>query len=690
MGRTYNGRAVTSASRRPSRRSTRDSGARHVWVALLTLPLVLALPTVAGAQEEELAAPASIRLLSQTPAATPKRPMQLTVAITNSGERPLEDLVVALWIYNPARSRSAYQAGLEDEPPTEPLVVDPFPQRSSLGPGETREFSITHKLPELEARGENALYPVKVQVESNGVAVGALRTSIVFIQERPLVPLNVSLTFVLDAPIRFRPDGVLLEPTIEQQLAPGGRLETIVGALERRPVRATLVVSPLLVEALEQMQDGYRIIDASGERTVPDRDPEALRAGEMLERLRALSLNTAIETLALPYASPSIPALVRSGLTDDLEQQIAHGRKVLEEVLGAPIEGAILYPPGSSITTDSLDLLPEDIESLILGADMLRPLPDLNLSPPATALVGGSHSAVVPDAGAAAYLEPGDDPRLQAQHAIGELSAIYFEEPSILRGAALLIDEETHPSPLFLEPFLGALTDLSPRGEWLRPTKASQLLAAVPPEERRRIRRADLPSLSASLVGGVEAGHTAIEQFESITNGDLALPSRLRSLLLVAESRNYVGRDSSARRFVDAVRDRVAREFQKIEPPAGSSVTLTSRGGVIPVTMRKQTDYEVRVRITLRSPRLDFLEGGSREVLLSSEAEALNFRVRAQTTGRFPVRILVDTPSGQRIVESNIVIRSTAYNRVALLVTIGAALFLAGWWGRRFLRRVRS
>jgi hypothetical protein len=37
-----------------------------------------------------------------------------------------------------------------------------------------------------------------------------------------------------------------------------------------------------------------------------------------------------------------------------------------------------------------------------------------------------------------------------------------------------------------------------------------------------------------------------------------------------------------------------------------------------------------------------------------------------------------------------VVVRSTAYNRVALFLTVGAALFLLLWWGRRLLPRKRS
>jgi hypothetical protein len=67
--------------------------------------------------------------------------------------------------------------------------------------------------------------------------------------------------------------------------------------------------------------------------------------------------------------------------------------------------------------------------------------------------------------------------------------------------------------------------------------------------------------------------------------------------------------------------------------------------------------------------------------------------VRALTTGRFPVKIQLLPPiacSGCTIAESTVVVRSAAYNRVALFVTIGAALFLVGMWARRFFSRRTS
>jgi hypothetical protein len=79
--------------------------------------------------------------------------------------------------------------------------------------------------------------------------------------------------------------------------------------------------------------------------------------------------------------------------------------------------------------------------------------------------------------------------------------------------------------------------------------------------------------------------------------------------------------------------------------------------------------------------------------MLAPGVRTILLRAHAQATGRIPVRVQLLTSGGGAgvavIAERTMVIRSTAYNRVALFVTIGAALFLLGWWGRRFLPRRR-
>ncbi len=659
--------------------------------AALLLP-----PDLASAQEETQAA-VELRLTRQTLVTTPERPLRIRIAAAHLAGPRLRDLAVSLWVYNPARSRSAYAQWLgSEEAPTEPLLVAPFLQRGPLASGQSRAFTIVRRLPELAEREENALYPVKVQLESEGVAVAALRTVMVFIQERPLVPLNVSMTFVLDVPLPLRPDGAFSGVELERAIAPGGRISTIVSALERHPVPVTVAVSPLLLEGLGRMSTGYRVVEAGSVREIPADAPEAVGASEMLDRIRTVARRPSTEVVALPYATPSLPSLAAAGLGADLRTQIEHGRAVVEDVLGAPTSAEVFRPPDSEVSPDALDILASlGVRSLILDPETAPPPPDLLLSPPATARVGPGLDALAPDPGVAGYLGPAGDVLLQAAHALGELSTIYFEEPSVVRGVAIVVGEQDLPGLAFLNALLRPLADPPAGTRWLQPKTASAVISSVPPEElppgqqRRRVQSASVEPLSPGLVAAIRDAQGRIEQFRTMAGGALALTDRLRNMLLIAESGDFIDQEQAAFGFVTAVFDTLDREFAKIELPSGA-VTLASQRGVIPVTVRTIAEYDVRIRVTLLSPRLDFLEGATQEVVLSGEPRALTFPVRAQTTGRFPVRILVDTPGGRRITESQIVVRSTAYNRVALFITIGAAVFLALWWGRRFLRRATS
>lgn len=662
---------------------------RRALAALGTLALLSPPAVVAQEAEQE---GVELRLLRQTPAGTPDTPVRVIVEATNHDAPALRDLTVSLTIYHPARSRSAYQLGLEAEPPTAPLLIDSFRERGALRRGESREISIRRRLSELADEGENALYPMKVQLESEGVPVAVLRTVLPFIQAQPLVPLNLSLAFVLSEETPFGPDGTFLSSSLEASIAPGGRLDGLMSALEESPIRSTLVVSPLLLEHLAAMSDGYRIEEEGTVREVPPGEGAAARAADMLRRIRALARSPSTEVVALPYGAPSVSSLVASGLEDELARQIDQGREAVEEFFGVAPSTTVARP-GSHLTAEAVAALEElGVETLLVNHETLPPPRGLTLSPQATATIHRtSMQAITPDPGTAAYLDPtARNPRLQAQLLLGELSAMYFERPSEVRGASLLFDERAALSPSFLRTLLRPLADPPADSAWLEPKTATQLITAVPAEDRRRLRPADAAAFSGLLVSRVREARTSIEEFEAMAGDGSPLPDRLRDMVLMAEGRRFLGREAGALSFLRAVDDMLEAEFAKVGPPADLSVTLTSHGGVIPVTVRSETGYPVRLRVVLRASRLEFLDGAEKEIVLSGEAHSLTFPVRAQTTGRFPVEVLVETPAGREIAQSQIVVRSTAYNRVALLFTVGAALFLALGWGRRLLRRHRT
>lgn len=666
----------------------------------MAVAAALALPAQPASAQEE--APVRMTLVEQTPYATPDRPLRLRVAAENQTDVRYGELTVALGVYSAVPSRSEYAQAIESDP-LSAIHFRTFPVAGPLEAGESLTLDVgLERLSFLTEREDDALYPVTVELRSNDVRLGVLRTVLVFIADSPKVPLDVSISILLDHPLRVRPDGTFLDDSLEDAVRPGGRLDVIVSALESEPIEITVVLSPVLLEQLQAMRDGYRRVGPSGVEEVAPDNIVAVSAGGLLERIREIARRVTTEVVALPYASPSVPALVRAGLEDDLVRQIERGRAAINGILGVEPVTTVFRPPGSSVTPGSLPVLADTLradgtaDALILDADVLPPPEGLQFTPNGLAQLEVDAEqtlpAITPDPGVEARTAAAElDPRLRAQWTLGELSAIYFEQPSVPRGVAVLFDEGDAPGFEFLRPLLRGIR-AEEEAQWLRPVKASRLLE-TPTDEEPEVRQLD-PSLRSgslppSFLGELPGAKDALASLASMAEQP-ELIHQLERLFLLSEARSFAGDDDLRLAYLRALRQGVGAEFDKVQPPQASSITLTSRRGLIPVTLHNEAGYPVRLEVTLRSSRLEFLGGGSQRVTLSRPSQRFDFPVRAQATGRFPVDVELRTPDGARIATSSIVVRSTAYNRVALVVTIGAALFLALLWGRRFLSRPKT
>jgi len=95
----------------------------------------------------------------------------------------------------------------------------------------------------------------------------------------------------------------------------------------------------------------------------------------------------------------------------------------------------------------------------------------------------------------------------------------------------------------------------------------------------------------------------------------------------------------------------------------------------------------LKVVVQLESPTLRFPQGDSKTVILDRPQQIVSFPVEVTSSGSFTVTVVVRSPSGREIAQSDLVIRSTAYNRIALVLTLVAGLALVALWSRRFFRR---
>lgn len=674
---------------------------RLAWILLAFLGLP-ALPAMVGSAQET--APVRLTLLSQTPwnssgwSATSQRQLVVRFRAENLGDGPIGDLSIVVSLYGRVITRTAYQQSLETDLG---LVFDAetFAREGTLDPGVSRDFEVEYSLnsPGIDP-DESGVYPLKIDLRSGFTSVAALRTPVVFLVRQPEEPLALSWTFVLDHPITFRPDGVFTSTALHDSLAPGGRLASqldalldLVAAPQLRPV--DVAVSPVLLLQLGRMRDGYQILEDGNVRTVPPGEGGTDLARQAFADLRAIAAAPNVRVTALPFSSPELPALLAGGLARDLDVQLQHGRETIADFLQATPSSVVLRPPGAVVDAATVrELSARGISTLVVGPGTLVATPHpLGFAGPPTAELGdGEIDAIVPEVSVATLLQEGlvdEDPVRAAQTAIGELAAIWQERPGELRGVAVVLSEDASLPAAFFGPFTQAIA----RAPWLRTMHATEFTAAFPPVEPSTLAPAFPRSFGTSYVAELRQARRRVDTYRSVLLEQNDEPERLDTMLLLAESRQFLSAPEQGLAFIRATRDAVGTVFDAVTLDTVSVITLTSSSGSgIPITVTNGSEDGLRLTLQLVSQNLR--NPASADLVLAPGAsETLRFRVELKTTGRSLVRIEVLSPGGRVIQRGGtIVVRSTDYNRIALVITAAAALVLLVLWARRFVPRRTS
>ncbi len=661
---------------------------------LALAPLATGMPA-AGAQEP----PVRLALLEQTPWNRPEQP-QVTVRFRaeNTSNEQIDDLAIGLTLWPPVFSRTEFEASLESDPAdAAALLAETRARVGSLGPGETRDFEVRFDLPVAQLSAQQSLiYPLKIDLRSGYQSLAAIRTPVIYLVRQPLVPLALTASVILHAPLVVRPDGTFGSPALQTSISRGGRLAATVSALARLVASGTsvdVVVSPTLLLQLQQMRDGYALLDGGSVRSVRAGEGASAAAGAMLQELRAIASSPNVELSALPYAEPLLPALTSGGLVRDLGVQLQRGRELVAGVLGADPSVGVLRPPRSALDGASLDELPAlGVSTLLLDPATVPVATDAQgFAPPPVVHLAAQNatlSAVVADPSVQAMLDSDlvrADPVLGAQAILGELASIWLQQPGEPRAIAIVLGDDAVPPPAFFGPLLREIAG----APWLAPRTASEL-----------VRDADLlrgdvvgeivpadTSFSRPYIQGIKRARRDVQVLRSMLVQPSGQPGHLDQLLLLAESQRFVGDERQGLAFVQRVTDTVRRVFGAVRPQVAQPITLTSSSiRDVPIAVRNTAKVPLRVTLRLQDPHLRSPIQRTR-VFPPESTQTVNIDLALKTTGRFQIRLQVVAPSGRVLAETPLTIRSTAYNRIALLITFGAALLAMLVWARRFLPR---
>ena len=421
---------------------------------------------------------------------------------------------------------------------------------------------------------------------------------------------------------------------------------------------------------------------------VASNDP---RAGAVLTALRQVDDRY---VLGGPYVPVSLPALITAGLDGEVARQLNRGTTTLSEVLRAAPVGHT-WVAEEPLDAASLDVLAgRGVRRVVASEAGLTPIPDQLITLTGPFQLDGERTSVegaAADAGLSAHFDSQGNQALQAAHFLADLAVLYLDLPGEQRGVVALAPRTWQPDRVFLDAVVAGLAGHPVVEAVPLDTLFSTVPAATDLGEPLVRRPAVDPGGSLSgVVEGIRAARARLDSLGSVLGPTNAVSGDLDERLLVAQSadlRSTRQRDP----YLAGERAAVDEQLGGIVMPQDRSITLTAREGEIPVTFQNHTGHPVRVIVRMESDKLDFPRGETLELDLTRLNTTHRFPVVARTTGAFPIRITLESPDGRLVVgRARLTVRSTAASGVGLGISVGAALFLALWWGRHAQRGRRA
>jgi hypothetical protein len=646
------------------------------------LATVLLLAVTVGqpaARAQQPAAPGRMTFVAQTPWVGTGGDFLLRVHV----DRPTGASILefGLTVFPAVATRSEFGETLSDQMGDSALVaLQPVPL-AGLRPEANGDVVLTipvrdPSLPRDPSRvllpPRDGVYPVRVELRDRlaGTVVDRFVTHLLHTPELHATPkLGVSLVFPVHAAPALQPDG-------SRALPDGDTLTAMAQGVDAvRATPFTLAPTPETVAALAASNDA--------------------KAKALLASLKAAAAERT--TLNGPYVPTNLAALTGSGLDGEVASQLDRGGSTLVDVLGGRLDSRTIVPD-EALDPNVIDVLAgRGFDRMLTGESLLTPIPDQKITLTRPFVLTGRRTrvqAVAADAGLASHFNARGNQALLAYQMLADLSVIYLDRPGDdqRRGVAAVAPRDWRPTRQFLEVLTTGLA-LSPIVE---PISLETLFAAVPTARddtgAAMVRKPATPNPGslAEVASDLRQSRRNLDSLGSVLGSGNTTSAVVEEHLLVAESSDLKTR-RQREPYVTSADRLIEQELAEIQMPEGRSITLTARTGEIPVTFKNNTGKPVRVVVRVESDKLDFPRGTVQNLELTRLNTTERFPVIARASGAFPIRITLESPDGHLVVgRARITVRSTAASGASLIVAMGAATFLAVWWGRNAMKGRRA
>jgi len=664
---------------------------RHV--ALVTIRRVLGAVSLAAAMtlSAPLVGPSPVATAAATSAATqPTSPTPNGVLalsyqtpwVGGSGdfslrlhlERPSgpSDPEVAVTIYPAVATRSEFVLTVADKIGPAPLLPVQALPVSALVPDTAGDVTVNLRLADRLSLGkEDGVFPVRVALRerSSERVLQQFTTHIVYLPgQHTGEKLGLALVLPVHAAAGLPPNGNRQLQGIDDLAAVGAGLE----ATANTPI--ALAPTPETLATLAASSDD--------------------KAVAVLKSLQQRASTSTV--LAGTYVPTNLPALLDGGLSSDATTQIARGSDTVAETLRVRPDTRTWLAQGPLDDASLAMLGQRGIDRVVTSDADLKPDTGQRLTVTQPFLVSGGERqlpAAVADPGLSTYFDNRTAPALAASHLLADLAVIYLDQPGgDRRGVVAVAPRSWRVDRQLLEAAVAGLN----QNPIVEPVSLDTLFTGVTPakgDNGRTVQRRVAPvgpGGLADMVAELRSSRVRLDALGSVLGPGTADHCNLDERLLLAESTDLrTNRQRQA--YLDAVLAGIDSQRQAIRIPGGRSFTLTARSAEIPVTFQNRTGARAKVVVKVQSEKLDFPQGNTQLLDLSRLNTTQRFSVVSRTSGAFPVRITLESPDGNLMIgQARFTVRSTAASGVGLAVSIGAAVFLAVWWGRHALRGRRA
>lgn len=707
-------------------------------VVLLTLALA-AFPATAQTPSPSLEV--GLRFVGGPIWRTSGQPLGLRFQINNRSPITLEGFRIIVGVSDRVRTRSALEAGFTAQPGISASAL-PFVFEDRVGPETSTSIVIDEPVTSfvtLANATEGGVYPATIALQdATSLAILAtLQVPLIYYPEPPETRLNVVPLLPLnERPVRG-PDGSFVDGPdgivpLAGAVGEGGWLTGYLDALEeltaepepaaddgrrnrrnRRnrpppppdPLQISVAVSPRMLEELVDMSDGFARTAAD---PVPSSAVAATGAATAVERLADLTTRPAVQSAVMPYSFPDLPTLVEQMPTDSTLEQFSEARAVLQEHLGSAAGRGWLFPPAGRLDAPSLarvQLIQGVADNLFVASTSLEPAegseeellgcPEISQSftcPISIATSQGRSTGFSSDAGLStrlANLQLAGDDRLSLQQFFAETSMIREEAPGVEgRVIQATVPSLWHPPPSMARLLLRGLRD----APWLTSLRADEALELAEPVERQLIERsAELAAQpEPSFFAAVQDASRVLDSFETFAPADSPRLARMRQNLLVAQARTLWRDPALTFDYVSGARSEAESEMGKVGLEGAEDFTCTSHDCRLQLVLTNEATYPAEVALQLISAGLD-LEDNTIEGIYEPGDHPLTITAGANSSGVFPMEARLETVDGEFVIqEKDIIIRSTNFNRIALVITLGALAFLILFYATRAARRKKT